>query len=160
MCIFTSIGAMSLKTMCLQGLEFLRGDRGEPDRSAQTSSPQAHVQLVEYYTDLLKFAQICSHPKKSVWWHMRGWRACPSPVAPSATPVAGLCANACLAGLGSYNHYLGTGLRSTTHFLWWGKGVSAPFSCEVFYWSHVYMRSGDLVLAFYVLSFWAGMKWF
>ena len=90
----------------------------------------AHVQLVEYYTDLLKFAQICSHPKKSVWWHMRGWRACPSLVAPSATPVAGLCANACLAGLGSYNHYLGTGLRSTYHFLLWWGCLSVPNSSD------------------------------
>ena len=57
------------------------------DTGAQTSR-QACAQIVEYCTDLLKFARIWWRPKKIVWWHMRGWRACPSVLAPSASPLA------------------------------------------------------------------------
>ena len=61
------------------------------DTGAQTSRMHVHAQIVEYCTDLLKFARIWWRPKKIVWWHMRGWRACPSLVAPSATPLHNVC---------------------------------------------------------------------
>ena len=70
-----------------------RKRRGWHKRCTNLLLWHARTQSLEYCTDLLKFARICSRPKKIVWWHMRGWRACPSLVAPSATLhwLAGLC---------------------------------------------------------------------